>query len=255
MSTSTSPIDEYDLPGKDSEPWRKKKSTRYHHRDLFNSAIRRGLEIVQGAGPDALTLRGLARDLGVSASALLYHFGSRAGLRNAVAAWVGRDLKDACKPKGPLYDTFDRLRDTAREWLNLVERSPNLFRAAMGEGWRPAGPGWWAPVLPYEAPQASARREATRLFERAEQHQRLRSEARVGRGDEGPRHEAGDGTAKGGLRAQPSTRSDEVASCVAAALNGLAYARIEGVSRDRIDRALEALFGAFHGAAASADQG
>src|SRR4051794_28470801 len=72
---------------------RPKSKARYHHGNLQKAALQRGRELVTHYGPDALTLRGLARDLGVTAAALVYHFGSLAGLRSSVAAAVLEDLE------------------------------------------------------------------------------------------------------------------------------------------------------------------
>ena len=64
-----------------ADAWYRKR--RYHHGDLHNSALLRGAEMVARAGPAALTLRALARELGVSATALVHYFGHVKGLRAA----------------------------------------------------------------------------------------------------------------------------------------------------------------------------
>ena len=75
-------------PGPKTKHRRPRAKPRYHHGSLQQAALQRGRELVARFGPDALTLRGLARELGVSATALVYHFGSLAGLRSSVAAAV-----------------------------------------------------------------------------------------------------------------------------------------------------------------------
>ncbi|MES2643045.1 MAG: helix-turn-helix domain-containing protein [Myxococcota bacterium] len=114
---------------------RRAPKPRYHHGKLHEAALRRGREIVALFGPDALTLRGLARELGVTATALVYHFGSRAGLRSAVAAAVLTDLEKAA---------FGDAKSAARTspevvgsaWVAYAEENPFLYRLASGEGWR-----------------------------------------------------------------------------------------------------------------------
>lgn len=58
----------------------------YHHGDLRRAALDRALEIVAELGPQALSLRAIAADLGVSHTAPRYHFGSNTGLLTAIAA-------------------------------------------------------------------------------------------------------------------------------------------------------------------------
>ncbi|MES2643332.1 MAG: helix-turn-helix domain-containing protein [Myxococcota bacterium] len=108
---------------------------RYHHGNLHQVALRRGREIVALRGPDALTLRGLARELGVTATALVYHFGSRAGLRSAVAAAVLADVEKAAftDAKGVARAAPEVVGEA---WIAYAEKNPFLYRLASGEGWR-----------------------------------------------------------------------------------------------------------------------
>jgi AcrR family transcriptional regulator len=114
---------------------RRSLKPRYHHGNLHQAALRRGREIVALFGPDALTMRGLARELGVTATALVYHFGSRAGLRSAVAASVLADLE-----KTAFAEAIGAARASAEvvgtAWVAYAEKNPFLYRLASGEGWR-----------------------------------------------------------------------------------------------------------------------
>ncbi|MES2643084.1 MAG: TetR family transcriptional regulator [Myxococcota bacterium] len=114
---------------------RPRPKARYHHGNLHEAALRRGRELVALFGPDALTLRGLARDLGVTATALVYHFGSRAGLRSAVAAAVLADLE-----KSAFTEAIGAARASPEvvgsAWVAYAEKNPFLYRLASGEGWR-----------------------------------------------------------------------------------------------------------------------
>ncbi len=58
----------------------------YHYGDLRTAVLRRAVEVIGSAGPEALSLRSLAADLGVSHTAPRHHFGDRAGVLTAVAA-------------------------------------------------------------------------------------------------------------------------------------------------------------------------
>lgn len=237
---AASTMDDYDLPSKEGNPWRR-KARGYHHGDLFNSAIRRGLEIVRDQGPDALTLRGLARDLAVTAPALIYYFGSRVGLRNAVAAWVGRDLAAASRPTGMHSVPMERLRELARTWLDHAMAQPNLYRAATGEGWiGNTQPGWrWIPpLLPYEPPPAGTRRLAEALVHRGQLLGVVARPANSGPPDRTQMRP------KRGATDPVSRRSVDLATCVSATLHGLVCARFEGLSPARIQGALDLLLAA-----------
>ncbi len=58
----------------------------YHHGDLRQALVSAALAIVETEGAAALTLRRIARDVGVSAMAPYHHFRDRAALVAAVAA-------------------------------------------------------------------------------------------------------------------------------------------------------------------------
>lgn len=58
----------------------------YHHGDLRNAVIDRSLKLLEEHGVDALSLRLLARELGVSQPAFYHHFADRNELLAALAA-------------------------------------------------------------------------------------------------------------------------------------------------------------------------
>ena len=59
---------------------------RYHHGDLRAAVLRRAEEVLRESGTDALSLRGIARDLGVSHAAPSAHFRDKNALFAALAA-------------------------------------------------------------------------------------------------------------------------------------------------------------------------
>jgi AcrR family transcriptional regulator len=63
----------------------------YHHGDLRRAILAAAVDAIRRDGVDALSLRALARDAGVSHAAPAHHFGDRSGLLTAVAA-EGFDL-------------------------------------------------------------------------------------------------------------------------------------------------------------------
>ncbi|MFE3516819.1 TetR/AcrR family transcriptional regulator [Streptomyces sp. NPDC059166] len=58
----------------------------YHHGDLRRAVLTAALDAIAQSGPDALSLRDLARRAGVSHAAPAHHFKDRTGLLTAVAA-------------------------------------------------------------------------------------------------------------------------------------------------------------------------
>jgi AcrR family transcriptional regulator len=63
---------------------------RYHHGDLRNALVEAGLKLLEARGPDAaqddLGLREVAREVGVSATAIYRHFPDKQALKAALAA-------------------------------------------------------------------------------------------------------------------------------------------------------------------------
>ena len=64
-----------DAPAPDAEA---KRST-YHHGNLRDALVMRGIEILDAQGLAALSLRQAARDVGVSQTAPLHHFEGKSG--------------------------------------------------------------------------------------------------------------------------------------------------------------------------------
>jgi AcrR family transcriptional regulator len=69
----------------------------YHHGDLRRALLDAAVQVIQEDGPAALTLRDLARRVGVSHAAPVHHFGDKAGLLTALAvegfAGLSEDLE------------------------------------------------------------------------------------------------------------------------------------------------------------------
>ncbi|MFZ5475807.1 MAG: TetR/AcrR family transcriptional regulator [Myxococcota bacterium] len=128
------------MPPTQPRGWYRKAG--YHHRQLVASALHRGREIVAAHGPLALTLRGLARDLGVSAAALVRFFRNIAGLRAAVAEFVLERMEaaSALRHDAPTRTT----RQMVGAWVAFAAENPGLYRLASGEPWheRRAGSGF-----------------------------------------------------------------------------------------------------------------
>lgn len=73
----------------------KKPRDRYHHGDLRRALLQAAVRTLQKQGPDALTLRAVGEELGVSRSALYRHFADKSALLTAVASEGFRMLRSA----------------------------------------------------------------------------------------------------------------------------------------------------------------
>jgi AcrR family transcriptional regulator len=67
----------------------------YHHGDLRQALIEAGLTLLDVRAADALSLREVARAVGVSATAVYRHFPDKGALLDALAAEGLRKLADA----------------------------------------------------------------------------------------------------------------------------------------------------------------
>lgn len=98
-------------------------SDRYHHGSLRAQALRAAAEIVADEGPEALSLRDLARRAGVSHAAPAHHFGDRRGLFTALAAEGFALLGEALRPS---VDSGDFAR-TAVAYVDFATAHPGHF--------------------------------------------------------------------------------------------------------------------------------
>lgn len=104
----------------------------YHHGDLRNALIVEAGRILEEEGPDAVTLRGLARRLGVSHAAPGYHFDDRDLLLVELAA-EGHEMLEASMRRA-LEDADDESAIVAIGigYLRFALDHPNRFRLTFG---------------------------------------------------------------------------------------------------------------------------
>lgn len=130
----------------------------YHHGDLRNALVAAASAAVRAGGPPALSVREVAREVGVSPNAAYRHFAGRADLletvaehaRGAMGAAMAERLA-ALPPEGdPLRRARARLAAVGRGYVEWAVAEPGLFRVAFGaappEGWAPGcvgGPDPW----------------------------------------------------------------------------------------------------------------
>ena len=137
----------------------------YHHGDLRRVLLDEAVASLRESGPSALSLRNLARRVGVSHAAPAHHFGDKRGLLTAVAAEGYRRLA------GSLGAAYEATRDFAEVGVAYVrfaveERSyfevmfrpdlydpadPDLVAARSALGAALSGPAALVPAAPPEA--------------------------------------------------------------------------------------------------------
>jgi len=101
----------------------------YHHGDLRAAVLAAAEKILEKEGVDALTLRAVARAVGVSHTAPKNHFGDLVGLLSELAAVgyrrFGQALADAMDAVGA--EPRARLKAMGRAYVTFARAHPGLF--------------------------------------------------------------------------------------------------------------------------------
>ena len=106
------------------------QSETYHHGNLRAALILATLELLDEGGPDAVSVREVAKRVGVSAAAPFRHFPTRTALLTAVAEEASRRLKQeiaAAVAAVSLRDPLERLRAFGIGYLRWVNRNQAMF--------------------------------------------------------------------------------------------------------------------------------
>jgi AcrR family transcriptional regulator len=106
----------------------------YHHGDLHEACIAAGLKLLAEGGPDAVTIRGVARIAHVSHTAPLYHFADRDALLDAISQRGFDRLLDRLTAAAAAGDTGPRaqLRAYGLAYVEEAMASPGLFSLMFG---------------------------------------------------------------------------------------------------------------------------
>jgi AcrR family transcriptional regulator len=104
----------------------------YHHGDLRQAAIEEGLQLLEQSDVDQLSLREIARNIGVSATALYRHFPEKQSLLNALATAgaerLGQAQIAATEAVGGGVHGFTA---SGRAYVRFALANPALFRLIM----------------------------------------------------------------------------------------------------------------------------
>ena len=111
----------------------------YHHGDLRTALIAAGLGLLAAREVDDLSLREVARAVGVSANAVYRHFPDKRALMRALAieglAKLGAAQRDASEKAGGGAEGFNA---TGREYVRFAMQNPALFRLIFSNSVQPS---------------------------------------------------------------------------------------------------------------------
>jgi AcrR family transcriptional regulator len=108
----------------------------YHHGDLRNALVRAAAGLAAGGGPDAVTIRGAAREVGVTPTAAYRHFANQADLLNAAQELAMAGMIEAMSgylaqvptEGDPVDLAIARLVSTGRGYVRFALEEPGIFR-------------------------------------------------------------------------------------------------------------------------------
>ncbi|OLR95062.1 TetR/AcrR family transcriptional regulator [Actinokineospora bangkokensis] len=102
----------------------------YHHGDLRAALLTAAMGMLERGEP--FSIRAVAREAGVSATAPYRHFPDRDALESALAAQGLRDLRADLARGRDLPSTVEELADLGAAYVGFALRRPALFRLMFG---------------------------------------------------------------------------------------------------------------------------
>ena len=107
---------------------RPKPADRYHHGDLRAALLREAGRVLAVSGPEALSLRELARALNVSHNAPYKHFANRDALLASLAADGFRELTADGHEAAGAASSGEAMRARALAYIRFALRRPAVFK-------------------------------------------------------------------------------------------------------------------------------
>jgi AcrR family transcriptional regulator len=125
----------------------------YHHGDLRNALVEAAVAAARVNGPEAVVVRDMARQVGVSHNAGYRHFASREDLLTAVAevglgglaATMRQELAATSRRRDPAERARQRLRAIGRAYVSYAIAEPGLFRTIWAAARYPSVPATVGP--------------------------------------------------------------------------------------------------------------
>ena len=101
----------------------------YHHGHLSRALVAAGRRILETEGPDALSLRAVAREAGVSPAAPYHHFKDKDELLDAVSAEGWRELGDAiARARAEAASAAVAVTEIGVAYIRFARENPALYR-------------------------------------------------------------------------------------------------------------------------------
>lgn len=116
-------------------PTAKKVERPYHHGDLRNALLSKALELIEKKGPDAVSLRELAREVGVNHRAAYRHFEDKRALTAAIAEagyLALAEALEACWAETKSKPPRARIEAMMDRYLELAFAAPARYRVTFG---------------------------------------------------------------------------------------------------------------------------
>lgn len=104
----------------------------YHHGNLRAALLAEASSVLEAAGADAISLRGLARAMGVSHAAPAHHFASRTHLLGELAADGFVGLADALQSAMGAVERSRWLEVSAKAYVRFALANPERYRLMFG---------------------------------------------------------------------------------------------------------------------------
>ena len=129
-------------------PEKKDRNRAYHHGDLRNALVDAAVGAARISGPDAVVVRDMARQVGVSHNAAYRHFASREDLLTSVAevglaglaASMQAQLGTTARRRDPAERARQRLRAIGRAYVSYAIAEPGLFQTIWAAAHYPSIP-------------------------------------------------------------------------------------------------------------------
>src|SRR5215831_11585932 len=111
-----------------SQPLARKPLNAYHHGDLRDALIKAALQEAESNGPEAISIKALAKQLGVSQPAPYRHFADREALLAAVTAEAFRQLTAVLREAIAKPSKQSKLSRLAQATLDFGLRRNGIYR-------------------------------------------------------------------------------------------------------------------------------
>ncbi|MBB6486369.1 TetR/AcrR family transcriptional regulator [Rhizobium lusitanum] len=105
---------------------------RYHHGDLRNALLEAGRVLLEEGGPSALSIREIARRVGVSAPAAYHHFSGLDDIAVALAEQGFAELAE--RLQAAPSNVNGQLAPAGMAYIAFARDNPGLYRLMFGEG-------------------------------------------------------------------------------------------------------------------------